>query len=48
LGAAGESPDAAQAQVLALESIALLRECTRREDLEAFEEAALYVARRAA
>jgi hypothetical protein len=48
LGMAGETTDADRAQRYAHQSIALLQSCTRQEDLDAFAEVALYVARRAA
>jgi geranylgeranyl pyrophosphate synthase len=45
--AAAQADDAMAAQMFATEAIELLRPHTRAKDLEAFEEAAAYVARRA-
>lgn len=47
LGMAGETNDSQTAAQFALASVETLRPCTRKEDLDAFAEVALYVARRA-
>jgi geranylgeranyl diphosphate synthase type I len=48
LGMAGQATDTADARRFAEQSLTLLKPHTRKEDLDAFAEVALYVARRAA
>jgi hypothetical protein len=45
---ASEAPDTAGARRFAQQALTLLEPHTRKEDLDAFAEVALYVARRAA